>query len=175
MQHKRGFTLTELMICLAIVAVLAALGVPSFRRQIAAAAVTAAVNQTMGALQLARGTALATGSSATLCLTPDGAHCGFGAREWMLFTNTPGGSGSQREAGEPLLRRWRLPRGVVVSGTRGHALFLPQTSAAATLTFDFCHESYPALHSSVVVSQTGRARISRPTLTSTVGLSVCRQ
>ncbi len=109
---------------------------------------------------------LASGEAVTLCLTADMTHCDLAGREWMLFRNQEGGSLAQREAGETVLRRWPLPRGVQVGGTRGYAWYLPQPRAAATLTLDFCHPAAPAARRSVIVSQTGRPRVTSPGLPS---------
>ena len=57
-------------------------------------------------------------------------------------------------------KRWTLPQGVAVSGTRGYAAFQPRPGAATTVTFDFCHRAAPR-GVSIVVSQTGRPRIER--------------
>ncbi len=124
--RTRGFTLLELLCVLSISAVLVALAVPSWRRPLAAAAVRTAASQALSGLALARRTALATGRTVTLCLTADLTRCDLSGREWMLFSNEEGGSLGRREAGEPLLRRWPLPRDVQVSGTRAYAWYLPQ-------------------------------------------------
>lgn len=158
----RGFTLPELLVVVAISAILMALAVPSFSHQRAKAAVQAAVDQTMAALQLARRLALARGQSVTACPSADGERCGFGDAHWILFANNASGSVARREPGETLLQTWTLPPGVAVTGTRGYAAFQPQPGAAATLTLDFCAAAWPGYHRSIVVSQTGRARISRP-------------
>jgi prepilin-type N-terminal cleavage/methylation domain-containing protein len=162
----RGFTLLELLCVLSIAAVLLALALPSWRRPLATAAVRAAASQALSGLALARRTALSTGQAATLCLTTDLTRCDLSGREWMLFSNQDGGSLGRRETGETLLRRWPLPRDVQVSGSRAYAWYMPQPRAAATLTLDFCHPGAPAAHRSVVVSQTGRPRISSPALPS---------
>jgi Tfp pilus assembly protein FimT len=101
------------------------------------------------------------GQSVTVCPSADGTTCGFGGREWLLFGNATGGSEARREAGEELLQRWSLPKGVSVSGTRGHAAFQPRPGAASTVTFEFCHAAWPALRLDVIVSQTGRPRLGR--------------
>jgi type IV fimbrial biogenesis protein FimT len=157
-----GLTLTELLVALAIMAILLMFAVPLLSRQRAEAAVQVAADRTVAALHLAREQALAAGHSLTVCPSADSSRCGFGSPEWMLFENLPGGSDARREAAEPLLQRWQLPRGVVVTGTRGYATYQPNTSSAATLTFDFCFAAVPAARRAVIVSQTGRARITRP-------------
>ena len=169
----RGVTLIELLVTLTIAAVLGALALPNLRRLLADASVTAASNEALAALQLARRTALATGNTVTLCPTVNEQDCNLRGTAWMLFANRQAGRDSRREAGEELLRRWPLPRGVTLNGTRGYAVYLPQPRAATTLTFTFCHTGYPALQRSLIVSQTGRPRVSRPSPTSTAAASTC--
>jgi type IV fimbrial biogenesis protein FimT len=160
--QDRGFTLPELLVAMAISAVLLGLAAPGFGRQRAEAALRTASSQTLAALQLARREALARGQSVTACPTSDGAVCAFGAPQWMLFANASGGVNSRREAADELLQRWTLPQGVTVSGTRGYAAFQPRPGAATTVTFRFCHRAAP-LGLSIVVSQTGRPRVVRNT------------
>jgi hypothetical protein len=82
--------------------------------------------------------------------------------QWIVFENRPGGLDATREAGDHLVQRWELPAGVLVDGTRGYAVYQPGTRSASTLTFAFCHRTHPEAQRSVIVSQTGRARVSRP-------------
>jgi len=159
--NTRGFTLTELLVTLAICALLLALAAPSFTRQRGEAAVRSATSQTVAALHLARRLALARGQSITVCPSTDGQRCGFGGEEWLLFANDEAGSQARLDDGEELLRRWQLPTGVSVSGTRGHAAFQPRPGAAATVTFEFRHQGAPSAARSVVVSQTGRPRLAQ--------------
>jgi type IV fimbrial biogenesis protein FimT len=159
--RQRGFTLVEVMVTLAIVAILVAMAAPGLARQRAEGAMRAAAERTMAALQLARRLALARGQSVTVCPSADGIACGFSGREWLMFGNRPGGSESRREAGEELLQQWGLPPGVGTTGTRGYAAFQPRPGAAATVTFEFRHPAAQASWFAVVVSQTGRPRLTR--------------
>ena len=169
----RGYSLAELLTVLAIAAVLATIAVPGFNRQLAEAGLRTSVQQTQGALHLARQMALGTGSSVTVCPTADQLRCGFGTSQWMLFRNGATGRLDRRDSGETLLRAWRLPARIMVSGSRGYASFQPEIRAAATVTFDFCHTAAPGLLRSVVVSQTGRVRVSRQTAASTPAAAPC--
>ena len=157
-----GVTLTELLVALGIAAILLMFAVPLLSRQRAESAVNVATNRTMAALHLARQQALSSGHSLTVCPSADSARCSFGSPAWMLFENLAGGSDARREPAEPLVQRWRLPEGVIVTGTRGYATYQPNTSAAATLSLEFCFGSVPAARRSIIVSQTGRARVVRP-------------
>jgi len=165
----------ELLVALTVAAILLHIATPALGRLRADWAVRGAAGQILAGLQLTRRTALGTGASATLCPSSDGVHCGFGSTLWMLFENRPGGLDGRREPGEPLRREWRLPVEVRVSGTRGYATYQPQTSAATTLTLVFCHRLHPEVQRSLVVSQTGRPRVSRPLPASTSGDSSCRR
>jgi type IV fimbrial biogenesis protein FimT len=162
MRH-RGFTLPELLATLAIAAILLVLAAPAFARLRASHALSAAADQTRSALHLARRLALARGQSITVCPSADAIQCGFGsdAREWLLFANLAGGSEARRDAGEQILRRWRLPEGLQVGGTRGYAAFQSRPGAAATVTFEFSHPAAPSMRRRVIVSQTGRPRLER--------------
>jgi type IV fimbrial biogenesis protein FimT len=157
----RGFTLIEMLTALAIAALLLALAAPGFTRQRAEAALRSATGQTMAALHLARRLALARGQSITVCPSADGRNCSFDGSEWLLFANDPAGTQARREGDEELLRRWQLPAGTSVTGSRGYAAFQPRPGAAATVTFEFRHRGLPAAVHSVVVSQTGRPRLER--------------
>jgi hypothetical protein len=103
--------------------------------------------------------ALAQGRSVTVCPSADGRVCAFGARQWIMFANLPGGAESRLDGEESVLRRWQVPAGVLVGGSRGYAAFQPVPGAASTATFEFRHPALPGEVRRIVVSQTGRPRL----------------
>ena len=65
---SRGFTLVELMVTIAILAILATIGLPSFQRLIADYRVSAQANSVQGLLQFARSEAVKRRESVSVCV-----------------------------------------------------------------------------------------------------------
>lgn len=171
--RRHGFTLVEVLAVLTLAGLLAALALPGWRNLLAGTALRAASRQTVAALHLARQQALTSGRPVTACPSFDGQRCQAGATGWILFRKAQPGPAGQRQPDDQLLQAWRMPPGVQVAATRDYASFLPQTSAAATTTFGFCHRAAPDLRLDVIVSQTGRVRATRLDPASTPARSAC--
>jgi type IV fimbrial biogenesis protein FimT len=77
-----GFSLLETLIVIAIVAILLALGVPSFKYVTQSNRATSEINGMLGALQLARAEAIKEGQSVSVCPSLDGATCVVGSTDW---------------------------------------------------------------------------------------------
>ena len=88
-----GFTLVELMITLSVLAILVGLATPSFRDFTRSNQVTAANNDLVTALNLARSEALRRSTGVTVCPSTDGAVCGAAAdwkSGWIVFEDAAG-------------------------------------------------------------------------------------
>lgn len=108
----RGFTLLELMVSLAIVGTLLAVGIPAMGDFIRNSRITGAANDVMGALHYARSEAVKRRLPVTFCTSanavedneanPD-ATCAASAflTGWMVFVDT--NDSGQRDAGELIL------------------------------------------------------------------------
>ena len=90
MNDKQGFTLIELMVTLAVAAILLILGVPSFQEFIKSNRMTTRVNAFVSGLHYARSEAAKRGSRVTLCKSADLGNCttsGGWEQGWILFTD----------------------------------------------------------------------------------------
>lgn len=76
-----GFSMMEMLIVVAIVAILLALGVPSFKYVTQSNRASSEINGMLGALQLARAEAIKEGQTVSVCPSLDGAICS-GATDW---------------------------------------------------------------------------------------------
>jgi type IV fimbrial biogenesis protein FimT len=113
MKHirQRGVTLLELLTALVMVSVLLAMAVPSFRNFTRNNRVTAAQNDLVTALNLARSESLRRSQPVAVCSTTDGATCGTvndWQTGWIVFVDQPGGVTGALDAGEQIVQVWRL-------------------------------------------------------------------
>jgi type IV fimbrial biogenesis protein FimT len=83
--HKKGFTLIELLVTIAIVGILAGIGIPSFNGTIRSSRLTTNVNTLVTSLNLARSEAIKRGQPVTVRKT--GANWESG---WSVFTDLDG-------------------------------------------------------------------------------------
>jgi type IV fimbrial biogenesis protein FimT len=161
--RNRGYTLLELIACIAIVAVVAAWGVPAFANLSRNAARTGQVNLFIQAIYLARSEAIKRNGVVSLCPSLDGAACTLSSNwtgGWIVFVNDDRDSPAMRDAGEALLR-------VYPSWDTGHILsnrttlsFRAFGQMGVTATVTFCDDRGPTEARAVIVSQTGRPRVS---------------
>jgi type IV fimbrial biogenesis protein FimT len=105
MKRQTGFTVTELMVVVAIVAILMGIGVPSYRYITNSYRMSAEVNGLLGDLQYARSEAIKEGQTVTTCVSTNGATCTGGtawASGWIVFSDP--NSNAIVDAGEVVLR-----------------------------------------------------------------------
>jgi type IV fimbrial biogenesis protein FimT len=174
LRGSAGFSLIELMITLAVLSILLALAVPSFRETILDNRRAAAVNEFVSALNLARSEAVTRRQFVTVCRSAsavaDTPTCGTGSgfeSGWVVFVKVSGDA-KDFEADDILLRqRGALGSGITIRGNNNvvnRLTYSPIGTANTVGTFVFC-DSRGAIDESgevharqVVVATSGRAR-----------------
>src|ERR1700761_9482969 len=101
-----GFTLIEMLMTIAIAAILMGIAIPSFRYVTNANRIASELNGLLGDLQLARAEAIKEGRTVTVCQSNDGTSCTNSTtwqNGWIVFSD-PTNVGVY-DAGETYLRK----------------------------------------------------------------------
>ena len=111
MNKSRGFTLVELMIVIAIVAILTTLAAPSFKQLIQSNTMSGAVNTFLGDMRFARSEAMRRGGGVVMCRSDNpeapNAVCGTGSTVgwesgWIIFQDN-NNNGARNFSTNPLV------------------------------------------------------------------------
>jgi type IV fimbrial biogenesis protein FimT len=104
-RHQTGFTMTELMIVTAIIAIGLAIAVPSYKYLTTSYRMSAELNNLSGDFQYARAEAIREGNAVTVCISTDGANCTGGVNwnaGWIVFSDP--NSNAAVDAGERVMK-----------------------------------------------------------------------
>jgi prepilin-type N-terminal cleavage/methylation domain-containing protein len=162
--RRAGFTVIELMITVAIIAILATVAAPSMRDMVKNARMTSLVNDLMSDLSVARAEAVKRGVPVSVCTSTSGTACTNTAWNlgWIVFTDggvPDGGVSGVVNAG---LRNVTLPDGTVTPLLDVILKVSPKINGA--------DENPPTLVTSVnSPTATGKYVIFRPTGVTTPG------
>lgn len=105
MNKARGFTVTELLIVILIVAILAVVGVSSFKTIRSSSSIGGEVQAVQSDLQYARAEALREGQPVTVCVSTTGSSCTSGTawnNGWIVFSDVNGNGAV--DSGDVVLR-----------------------------------------------------------------------
>lgn len=144
--HRRstvsGFTVLELMVTLALAAILLTLAIPNLRVLIQNNRMTATANELVTGMQLSRSEALKLRQPVSICAR-DGAGCGDDwAQGWRVFVDTAGIGASSPTVGREL-RVWpALTDGLTLNDVEGvdFIRFLPDGRVDGTSGFPWVFE-----------------------------------
>jgi len=161
-----GYSLLELIMTIAVAAVILTLGLPSFSSLKARNAQRAEINALFHAVHLARKGSIMRKQVVSLCPTADGTRCNPG-RDWsggfLLFENSGRDEPPELDDGEILLHRHLASRSVKITANRRgftlRATFLRATNG----TLVVCDRAARVAPRALVVSYTGRPRVAERT------------
>ena len=156
--HARGFTLYELLITLALFAILATLALPSFSALAARGRQTTEINALFHAFHHARKESIMRRRVVSLCPSRDGLTCDKTrdwSNGWLLFYD-PKGTGWP---GDGIVTRHSVTDTVRVTANR--RLFTSRGTQKRTTngTMVFCDRSGRIAPKALVISYTGRPRV----------------
>lgn len=160
-RQASGMTLIELLVAVAVLAIVATIGLPSYQRLSARSEVTAEVMRLKSALAMTRNTAITRRTTITLCPSTDGSQCTIvnnaDGKAWLAPLAIFEGRG---EAGDTLLRTLgesRLPALTYRNDNRPVRYKALGRSGGHNGTFRLCGRREEG--AKVIINNVGRVRV----------------
>jgi type IV fimbrial biogenesis protein FimT len=156
--YARGMTMIEMLIAVVVMAILMAVAVPSFRNASLGSQLSAAANNLLASVQLARSEAIKRNLEVTLCASADGESCaGSGGWEqgWITVIKST-------DPDTVLQYQQSLPDRYLITQAGGTAelAFQPIGVSGAATSFTVCRDDPDGGQERVLsVSATGAARV----------------
>lgn len=171
-RKMHGFTIVELMIAIAILAILIAIGIPSFQATIMNNRMTSNVNAFITSLNQARSEAVKQNLEVSVCASTDGTTCGGAGvnweQGWVVFVDRDNdgviddGDDCDSAATDDciLAVQSALTGETSLRSTDNSISYFGGGSSNGADTFTICDSRGADNAKAVVVSSTGRPRIS---------------
>ena len=160
--HQRGITALELMVTMAVVAILLAASVPTFKNYGWNLRMKTAMDVLQTDLNLTRGRAISHNIQTIICPATRSDDCS-GRSDWqdgwIVFTDINGDR--RKQAGEPLLKHAGAIEflGINSSRSRAYLRFYPNgTAPGSNITILFCDQRGAGHAGKIIVSNSGRIR-----------------
>lgn len=157
-----GYTLYELLMTTTLIALLLALGIPSFSSMTARQQQRVEIDALFHAVHLARKESIMRRKVVSICPSHDGMSCAPGtdwSSGWLMFENSDRDLPPRVDAGEPILQRHKVSDEMIIQANRRgftlRATFLRATNG--TLVVCDSQDRIPA--KGLVISYTGRPRV----------------
>lgn len=162
--RTRGFTLLELLISIAVAAILLAIAVPSYRSVVQRNSIAANVNDLVGDLNYARSEAVTRGQDVYICSSTDQLKCNGGenwSSGWVVYAATDPSTSSPVPTPDNRLRvRGRTTVDFELAANGDSLRFNSSGFAMAGSTFTAKASDVPRT-TEISVAATGRVEINR--------------
>jgi len=141
--YQHGLTLIELLVTVAIAAIVMGLAVPGFQAFFRTSTMANVSNEIRGALMLAREEAIRRGRQVVVCTSTSGTACATNGTNWsggwMIFVDS--NANDAFDAGEPILRvSGAVPAGTTLRSTFNNTVrYARNGQAHADGRFVACH------------------------------------
>lgn len=161
-RQEKGFTALELIVTMAIIAILLATGVPAFKNYGWNLRMKSTIDMLQTDLAQARGHAISHNIQTVICPATDASDCsGQSAWHdgWIIFTDL--NADRHRQAGEPLLKQAGAVELLTISSSasRRYLRFYPNGSAPGSNTsILFCDGRGTTHANTITLSNSGRIR-----------------
>lgn len=167
MHKESAFTLVELLVALAVAAVILTVAVPAFSRLATEQRVVTASNSLLAGFHLARAEAVRRGQRVTLCPSTDGDSCSPGVgyhAGWIVAVGPNAGQGLSG-TGEVIRREGPLANGVTAVGNGSMANYISFVPTGQTRQLGgglqmgrvtICND---AVGRSIIINRAGRPRV----------------
>jgi type IV fimbrial biogenesis protein FimT len=187
MKTQTGFTIIELMIVVALAAVLLTIGIPGFQEMVQDNRRASATVEMISAIQIARSEAVKLNAPMTLCPSSDGSSCSGTAWEtgWIAFIDddlddvddAADGNGA-RDTGEDLVRTGSALGAIAISSTFTSLTYRPngrmETSGGNTeAEFILCDGRGAGKGRAILIFRSGRPETSTTDLANNA-ITSCR-
>jgi type IV fimbrial biogenesis protein FimT len=164
LHSARGISLLDLLIALAVTAILLTQAIPAFTHTVASADRAAAINALVSAIHLARNASVTRGEDVVLCKSTTGEDCERGpSSSWtggaMVFVNRDQDEPPRVDVGEPVLLVQARAPGVQVDANREAFVLRPFERRSTNGTLVVCDRRGSRHARAVIVSWTGRPRV----------------
>jgi len=158
--RDRGFTLVELMVTIAIFAILLGMAAPSISDAMLGSRLTALANRIVASATIARSEAIKRNTAVTMCVSTDGSTCASGGWEqgWIV-----------RAGSEIVHREAAAPAGIRISEAsetpQSSLSFSPNGVGASAAVLTVCRGTPAAgpMERVVHIYMTGRTRVEKTT------------
>ena len=163
---NRGYSLFELLLTLTLAALILGLGLPSLAGVTARSRQHVEINALFHAIHLARKESIMRRQVVSLCPSVDATRCEPGkdwSSGWLMFANHDGDEPPQIDAGEPLLQVHTVGENIRITANRRGFTLRATEKRATNGTFVVCDRAGRTAPKALVVSYTGRPRITRQT------------